>query len=173
MRARADYRARYYEPNIGRFLSEDPIRFEGGVKFYGYAGANPINNTDPTGLDYWIEGSVPGEGAYPYHQSVCVGKYDGARYCISFGVAEDNCLMGCKGEVYQDTSAAGPLRGGTYTYWYRYTDAGIDAKISTELHAMVGSKGSYWLLGNNCRDFSWRVFLHLTETYGGKAKQKP
>ncbi len=32
----ADYRARYYEPGIGRFLSEDPIGFKGGSAFYSY-----------------------------------------------------------------------------------------------------------------------------------------
>ncbi len=45
-----DYRARYYDPNIGRFISEDPIQFVGGVNFYAYVKNNPINLTDPFGL---------------------------------------------------------------------------------------------------------------------------
>jgi RHS repeat-associated protein len=44
------YRARYYDPAIGRFLSEDPIRFDGGNNFYVYAQNNPIELTDPFGL---------------------------------------------------------------------------------------------------------------------------
>jgi RHS repeat-associated protein len=44
------YRARYYDPNAGRFLSEDPIRYSGGVDFYAYAGNNPTNRTDPDGM---------------------------------------------------------------------------------------------------------------------------
>jgi RHS repeat-associated protein len=44
------YRARYYDPKIGRFLSEDPIGFGGGVNFYAYVLNNPTNNTDPFGL---------------------------------------------------------------------------------------------------------------------------
>jgi RHS repeat-associated protein len=38
-------RARYYEPGTGRFLSRDPL---GGG--YPYAGGNPVNMLDPTGL---------------------------------------------------------------------------------------------------------------------------
>jgi len=44
------YRARYYDPKLGRFISEDPIGFDGGVNFYGYVGGNPVNRVDPTGL---------------------------------------------------------------------------------------------------------------------------
>jgi RHS repeat-associated protein len=44
------YRARYYDPQIGRFINEDPLRFRGGgVNFYDYVGGNPINYRDPSG----------------------------------------------------------------------------------------------------------------------------
>ena len=44
------YRARYYNPTTGRFLSEDPIGFAGGMNLYGYAKNNPLNFKDPSGL---------------------------------------------------------------------------------------------------------------------------
>jgi RHS repeat-associated protein len=44
------YRARYYDQSVGRFLSEDPIRFRGGQNFYAYTGNNPTNFADPEGL---------------------------------------------------------------------------------------------------------------------------
>jgi RHS repeat-associated protein len=45
------YRARYYDPVIGRFLSEDPIDFDGaGLNFYAYVGGNPATLSDPLGL---------------------------------------------------------------------------------------------------------------------------
>jgi RHS repeat-associated protein len=45
------YRARYYNPQLGRFLNEDPLRFGGGdVNLFAYANNNPINFTDPSGL---------------------------------------------------------------------------------------------------------------------------
>ena len=44
------YRARYYDPMEGRFISKDPISFGGGdVNLYGYVQSNPINFTDPSG----------------------------------------------------------------------------------------------------------------------------
>jgi RHS repeat-associated protein len=44
------YRARYYSPELQRFISEDPIRFNGGVNFFSYVNNDPVNYTDPKGL---------------------------------------------------------------------------------------------------------------------------
>src|ERR1041385_9037460 len=45
------YRARYYNPTLQRFISDDPLSFGGGdVNFYAYVGDSPTNFTDPFGL---------------------------------------------------------------------------------------------------------------------------
>jgi RHS repeat-associated protein len=45
------YRARWYDPQMGRFISEDPIGFGGGdVNLYAYVGNNPLRYNDPLGL---------------------------------------------------------------------------------------------------------------------------
>jgi len=44
------YRARYYDPESGRFYTEDPLGFRAGINFYAYVDNNPINANDPTGL---------------------------------------------------------------------------------------------------------------------------
>lgn len=43
------FRARYYDPQIGRFVSEDPAGLSGGLNLYAYASDDPINGADPTG----------------------------------------------------------------------------------------------------------------------------
>jgi RHS repeat-associated protein len=44
------YRARWYDAKVGRFISEDPIGFGGGVNQFRYVGNNPQNFVDPAGL---------------------------------------------------------------------------------------------------------------------------
>jgi RHS repeat-associated protein len=55
------YRARYYDSAVGRFTSEDPIRFKGGGNFYRYLDNSPTNLTDPLGLTAGT-GVGPGPG---------------------------------------------------------------------------------------------------------------
>ncbi len=45
------YRARYYDPETGRFITEDPIHFAGlDINLYRYVFNNPANLVDPFGL---------------------------------------------------------------------------------------------------------------------------
>jgi RHS repeat-associated protein len=45
------YRARYYDPEVSRFINEDPLWFGGGPNFYLYAKNNAITYADPFGLE--------------------------------------------------------------------------------------------------------------------------
>ncbi|MCD6186879.1 MAG: hypothetical protein J7K09_01840, partial [Desulfuromusa sp.] len=50
------YRGRYYDPGLGRFISEDPTGFDGGdFNLYRYINNSPLNGTDPTGEQAIIE----------------------------------------------------------------------------------------------------------------------
>src|SRR4030042_2234746 len=46
------YRARDMDPGLGRFVSEDPIGFEGGMNFNVYVDNNPVNWIDLMGLEF-------------------------------------------------------------------------------------------------------------------------
>ena len=41
---------RYYDASAGRWLTRDPIGYNGGSNLYGYVGNDPVNATDPSGL---------------------------------------------------------------------------------------------------------------------------
>ena len=64
----APYRA--YDPELGRWLSRDPIEEDGGMNLYAYVANNPINGIDPLGLwNLWNPGTwgvpnVPGENPW-------------------------------------------------------------------------------------------------------------
>jgi len=57
------YRARWYDPQQGRFLSEDPIGYSGGLNLYAYVNNDPVNFRDPQGL--W-----PSAGPRQVHQAI-------------------------------------------------------------------------------------------------------
>ena len=68
------FNARWYDPNLGRFISEDPIR--SGQNWYVYCKNNPLMYTDPTGLQSCsIVGTyVNGIQVSPYN-SMQMGPY--------------------------------------------------------------------------------------------------
>ena len=63
------YRARYYDPILKRFISEDPIGLAGGINLHAYVGGNPVLNSDPTGL--YIKG-LHNSIAYTQAQETCL-----------------------------------------------------------------------------------------------------
>ncbi len=65
------YRARYYNPYLGRFLQTDPVGYGDGINRYNYCRNNPSSLVDPSGLRTAPSGLLhrlaflqPGEAGY-------------------------------------------------------------------------------------------------------------
>ncbi len=49
---------RHYDPQQGRFLTRDPIGYDGGINLYSYTQNNPVNWMDPDGTDAFDNGII-------------------------------------------------------------------------------------------------------------------
>lgn len=87
-------RARYYDPQLQRFISEDPIGLAGGLNPYAFAGNNPVSLRDPSGMSPWQQtGNV---NPYVTGEAYCYVWEEMARagYGVeSYQVAKDKCLQ--------------------------------------------------------------------------------
>ncbi|MEC4020976.1 RHS repeat-associated core domain-containing protein [Streptomyces sp. H27-D2] len=104
------YRNRYYDPQTGRFISQDPIGYAGGPNLYQYALSSPTTYTDPSGNSPMLAGCVVGglvDGGMDWlGQRLSGRKVDWGQVGMSAAIG---CLGGMLGRFGPKT---GPKPGG-------------------------------------------------------------
>lgn len=97
---------RFYSPSMGRWLTRDPLREEGGVNFYAFVENDPINAVDAWGL-FPILPLLNAYEAYRDANRPTTGRYDG-----SAGVCSPVDAPGPAGLTRAVRRALGGLWGG-------------------------------------------------------------
>jgi RHS repeat-associated protein len=86
-------KARYYDPAVGRFISEDPIGFGGGdVNLMAYVGNNPVTGIDPSGL--WNFEVHEPSGNQFVDDNFATGPFSFSGYGNHWNVNRDDALTG-------------------------------------------------------------------------------
>ncbi len=115
---------RYYDPEIGRFITQDPIGIDGGVNLYRYA-TNPIAWIDPKGLASLFELGTYGELNGPTHIGDGLQAHELLRheYLVQQNLAEKGSRLAGNPSIALDLDhhTRGPLkdtRGVGGTHWH-------------------------------------------------------
>lgn len=97
------YRARYYNPTLSRFVSEDPIGLAGGINTYAYVNGNPVQNIDPSGNGptlATVAGAACGGMYHAYNSysnaDAIKSIYDGAQMARDLLRNVDERIASCK-----------------------------------------------------------------------------
>ncbi len=147
---------RYYDPANGRWLTEDPIGYEGGLNLYGYCGNQPVGRVDASGLWAGVDDlAAMGIG-------LVVGLAgQGISDLISGELSdwEDYVASGCGGivggEVFLCTVAAGPAG------WFLAGTAGgaTSNTIRQGLRNLTGKQSGF-------DSFSWGIETGTAGIFG-------
>lgn len=117
------YRARWYDPQVGKFISEDPMGFAAGdANLQRYVGNSPVNGTDPSGLQEYKdlgpllapEGDfLYGNGYYPGVPGM-VWDVDGIPWLIDS--ADAARLADAEADMYSMWASIGDMFIGAESY---------------------------------------------------------
>jgi RHS repeat-associated protein len=144
-------RARYYNPALGRFISEDPIGFSGGTNVYAYVGGNPGSFIDPLGLAQfgyrplgrlpWLDDSSRNPLDDYFHTDI-------AHEQLFF---EDGLNPSDLGFFKDDWG--GGLQSGEDPSQYHMDPVHYDDQVMRQAVKNV-DPGRYSLIGNNCQTYA-------------------
>ena len=105
-----NYRGRYYDVPLARFINRDPIGYGGGRNLYGYVGDRPTKAIDPFGLEAVVTDNML---RYLAYQCACTCGTKGQKEAPGANtdaqqLASDEVFEYVKGGVLQDNELTQP-----------------------------------------------------------------
>jgi len=175
-----NFRARWYDPVTGRWLSPDPIGISGGLNLYEAFANNPVNSRDPFGLDIYLENTPAVNG---WHRRVSVDIPGGkGKYGQSFGMQRNMAMQGSSASSDSKGAAPGGAGSGivypdvsnpTTEIANRFTTTSAeDAWAILELQKELDYTGKYHCLTKNCRHYSKKKFKELVKKIKKRREQQ-
>src|SRR5262249_797151 len=115
-------RSRYYDAELGRFVSEDAAGFRGGPNLYAYVGGDPASVSDPTGQCPWcIAALVGGLAGGGFDLVIQLARNGWDFGCVDWGRVGISALTGAALSMLGPTG--GLLgRGGAKAAQYGYSE---------------------------------------------------
>ena len=140
------YRARYYDPQIGRFLQQDPDPGDLGtpisaINRYVYAASSPINITDPTGASWLSDfayspgkalGNLLSSKDFQIAAIVVAAVFTGGAAGLAAGVWTSTAIGGTSGVIIAGFTAgiAGAIVGAQVGAAVGAISGGLGASLS-------------------------------------------
>ncbi len=155
------YRARYYNPYIGRFLQLDPAYQ--GMNWYAYSGNNSINCVDPMGL-YIVTVDIPLQTVWHCAGSGKYDTYDAHYVEVSSFLNESNFFIEYPDvELLNDANYpiyTGTQYGGTYHCRFEVPDSYKKMKMNidrvTGIPILIVTTGR-WYNSKKTQFWDWRL----------------
>ena len=144
------YRARFYKPDIGRFLQTDPLGYVNGMNLYTYVGNNPLNWIDPWGLLGFGIG-ISGSGG------TGVGGTVGAQFVFDLD-GNSGVFVHAGGGAFVGSSGGGTLDVSAFT--------GSATDLSGFFSSTGGSGGEVLIGGGEFHWGAWNGEVGVTGSIG-------
>lgn len=141
------YRARYYDPGQGRFLSADPIGYGDGLNMYAYVGNDPMNYRDPSGSEACDKGNCP--------ETTNAGSNSGSLLNPWGSLGQALGAVGTPGVAAEEEAVVAAVLSGVpgalHALWYRYDHSSPSYSVDWS-NGLSTSGLSGWILAGRAEN---------------------